>query len=199
MFALAERNGVGYALRRRSGAWAAYASRESAGFPGPLLPGRGGAARRGRTFAISPWPISTRAAADAVASTPRSSLESILEYAYGARAFLFRRGRRRLAWRPCGGGLRRYDTQDHLATDPRFPASSARRGRPSPQLRIPTATRRSWAASRAVGLDSSELGHPPSKFEQVFAAAGAALGSGARRPRRRGGSAGVCAPRRSTC
>ena len=87
-----------------------------------------------------------------------------------------------------------------LGVEPRadhvLPAPS-RRGR----RRARRSTRRCRASDRiiGIGLDSSEVGHPPSKFKHVFAAPAAGRACCLGRPCRRGGPPALRAGRRSTC
>ena len=161
MFALARRNRVEIPFRQRRGGAGGLQLLEPAGLPRHLLSGRRRAPRPRRISATSPPPIST--APPPTASThaeiffdPQTHTDRGIPFGVVMRRAARRAWRRREARHGLTSKLilcflRHLDEEAAFAT--------LREAEP-------------WLDRiEAVGLDSSELGHPPEKFARVFAAA----------------------------
>ena len=177
MFELARRNDVAAALRRRRGGSRRLPVHRPAVLPRPLLPGLCRAAHRAGLLRPRRSPISS-GPSDRVCATPRSSSTPRPTRRAGSRSARSSQGSRA---RSTDGAEHGVSSRLILCFLRHLPEEQAMRPctRPWPSATIV-----------GVGLDSSEVGYPPDKFERVFARA-ARRGAARRRPRRRGGPARV--------
>ena len=176
MFALAAAQRHRPALRRRRGGAARLPLQQPAGVSGHLLRRRRGA-DHARRFPRPGLRLLQAARMPTAWCMPRSfSTRRPIPRAASARRRARRPDRRHARGRTRPG--------HHLAADPVLPAPPERgRGRRHPGAALPHIDR-----IAGVGLDSSEVGHPPAKFARVFAE-GARLRPAPGRPCRGGGPA----------